>query len=185
MYGKVSDSWMKHWDFILLDLLGLQLCYVLSCCLWNGGKIYTDDLYLNMGIIIALADICVVFFSESYKGIMRRGYFQEFKSVCRHIIWILFLQVLYLFLSKRGAQFSRMVMISSVVFAVAILYTIRVVWKRVLLRKNKLVYKKKAILLVVDHAHAARVAATVENHTFNELEICGMVVVDRSGGDPN
>ena len=180
MYGKVSDSWMKHWDFILLDLLGLQLCYVLSCCLWNGGKVYTDDLYLNMGIIIALADICVVFFTENYKGIMRRGYFQEFKSVCRHIIWVLFLQVLYLFLSKRGAEFSRMVMVCYAVFAVIILYAVRVVWKRVLLRKNKLVYKKKSILLVVDHSRAARVAATVQNHTFNELEVCGMVVVDRT-----
>ena len=30
MYQKISNSWLKHWDFILLDLAGLQIAYFFS-----------------------------------------------------------------------------------------------------------------------------------------------------------
>ena len=66
MYRKISDSWLKHWDFILLDLIVLQAAYVLSCLIWNGQNPYQNELYLNMAIFICLADICTTFFTEGY-----------------------------------------------------------------------------------------------------------------------
>lgn len=179
MYRKISDSWLKHWDFILLDLIILQAAYVLSCLIWNGQNPYQNELYLNMALIICLADICTTFFTEGYKGIMRRGYLQEFKAVFRHMCWILFLQIAYLFLSKRSSEFSRMVIIGYVILGVLFLYGGRVLWKRFLLRKGKLVYSKRSVLLVTNSARAERVAATVLNHTFNEIEVPGIVLVDK------
>lgn len=123
MYGKITESWLKHWDFMVIDLLGLQTAYFLSCFARNHWENpYTNDLYLNMAIIIALADICIAFFTEGYQGIMRRGYFQEFKAVFRHVSWILLLQALYLFLSKRGEEFSRVSFVGYVILSIIILY---------------------------------------------------------------
>ena len=151
MYGKITESWLKHWDFMVIDLLGLQTAYFLSCFARNHWENpYTNDLYLNMAIIIALADICIAFFTEGYQGIMRRGYFQEFKAVFRHVAWILLLQTLYLFLSKRGEEFSRVSFVGYVILSIIILYTSRVLWKRFLMWKCKLVYNKRKILLVTD-----------------------------------
>lgn len=80
MYRKNSNSWLKHWDFIILDLVALQLAYVSSFVLRMGiNDLDHNGLYLNIGIFIALVDICTVFFTEPYHGIMRRGYFVEFK----------------------------------------------------------------------------------------------------------
>lgn len=141
MYGKISESWLKHWDFMVIDLLGLQAAYFLSCFARNHwGNPYVNVLYLNMAVIIALTDICIAFFTEGYRGIMRRGYFQEFKAVFRHVAWILLLQVLYLFLSKRGEEFSRVSFVGYVFLAMIFLYVGRVLWKRFLMRKCKLVY---------------------------------------------
>ncbi len=65
MYGKLSNSWLKHWDFVALDLIGLQIAYVLAYLVRNQWQNpYADALYLNMGIIIALADIATAFFTE-------------------------------------------------------------------------------------------------------------------------
>ena len=36
MYEKISNGWLKHWDFILLDFICLQLAYVFSCIVRNG-----------------------------------------------------------------------------------------------------------------------------------------------------
>ena len=38
MYSKVTNSWLKHWDFILLDLVMLQTAYVLSYVIGKGRK---------------------------------------------------------------------------------------------------------------------------------------------------
>ena len=180
MYGKLSNSWLKHWDFVALDLIGLQIAYVLAYLVRNQWQNpYADALYLNMGIIIALADIATAFFTEGYRGILRRGYFQEFKAVFRHMAWIVLIQILYLFLSKQGEEFSRMTFVVYVLFAVVLLYGERILWKRFLKSKSRLLYTKNSILLIVDSSRAERVVSTVLDHTYNEIEVSGIVIVDR------
>ena len=109
MYSKISNSWLKHWDFILLDMVMIQLAYIFSCVMRSGiHNPYEEALYLNIGIIICLADICSAFFMEPYHGIMRRGYFMEFKNTLKHVFLVAVFEVLYLFLSKSGESFSRL-----------------------------------------------------------------------------
>ena len=65
MYRKNSNGWLKHWDFIILDLVALQLAYISSYVLRMGtSDLYHNGLYLNIGIIIILIDICTAFFTE-------------------------------------------------------------------------------------------------------------------------
>lgn len=88
MYRKNSNGWLKHWDFIILDLVALQLAYISSYVLRMGtSDLYHNGLYLNIGIIIILIDICTAFFTEPYHGIMRRGYFVEFKNVLKQCVY--------------------------------------------------------------------------------------------------
>ena len=51
------------------------------------SDLYHNGLYLNIGIIIILIDICTAFFTEPYHGIMRRGYFVEFKNVIEACVY--------------------------------------------------------------------------------------------------
>ena len=66
MYRKYSKGWLKHIDFILFDMVCLQLAYLLAYFIKNGNAhMYNDFLYRNMAIIIELADLMVLqcFFS--------------------------------------------------------------------------------------------------------------------------
>lgn len=109
MYRKNSNGWLKHWDFIILDLVALQLAYISSYVLRMGtSNLYHNGLYLNIGIIIILIDICTAFFTEPYHGIMRRGYFVEFKNVLKHVFIVSVLVIVYLFMSKQGSMTSRL-----------------------------------------------------------------------------
>lgn len=113
MYRKSGDSWLKHLDFIVLDLVALQCAYISSYALRMGaGNLYKNSLYLNIGIIIALTDICTAFFTEPYRGIMRRGYFVEFKNVLKHVFFVSALVIMYLFMSKQGDKTSRLMITS-------------------------------------------------------------------------
>ena len=128
MYQKISSSWLKHWDFILLDFIFLQAAYVLAYLLRNGTlNPYADELYRNIAVIICMADICAVFFLEGYRGIMRRGYFQEFKAVLEHVLTICIFELAYLYLTQGGERFSRGAFIIFVFAAVLLLYAERIV----------------------------------------------------------
>ena len=61
MYRKNSKGWLKHIDFILLDMVCLQLAFLLAYLIKNGNAhLYNDFLYRNMAIIIELADLMVL-----------------------------------------------------------------------------------------------------------------------------
>ena len=181
MNQKESNRWLKHWDFMLLDLLLLNISYSLSGLIAGQGvNPFASQQYINIALVIILADICVAMLMESYTGIIRRGYFQEFKSVLNHVVVISAIEVLYLFLTKSADQFSRAAFIIYVVMSLPLLYLGRTAWKRYLLTHHRVLYNKKVLLLVTTSHMARQVVATVLNHnTYSELEIKGIMIIDR------
>lgn len=58
MYRKKTSSWLKHWDFILLDLILLELSYLLAHWLYHGTAYYREaPLYRNVFFAIAAIDL--------------------------------------------------------------------------------------------------------------------------------
>lgn len=180
MYRKSGDSWLKHLDFIVLDLVALQLAYISSYALRMGVEnLYKNSLYLNIGIIIALTDICTAFFTEPYRGIMRRGYFVEFKNVLKHVFFVSALVIMYLFMSKQGDKTSRLMITSFIPLSVVFVYAVRIIWKRYLLKHGRLLYVKMNMLLVTTSSEIEYMLKRVEQNAFNEFEIVGIVFADR------
>lgn len=177
---KNSGSWLKHWDFILLDLLCLQLAYVFSVVFRNGWHYpFETSLYVQVAMVIAMADICTMFFTEGYRGIMRRGYFLEFVAVLKHVVLVLVIEVFYLFISKNGGEFSRLSFLIFGVASIISVYAERVLWKTYLLKHKKIFYHKKALLILTSSDRAEQVIRNVLNYTYNELEIIGAVIADK------
>lgn len=180
MYRKNSNSWLKHWDFIILDLVALQLAYVSSFVLRMGmDNLYHNGLYLNIGIFIALVDICTAFFTEPYHGIMRRGYFVEFKNVLKHVFIVSALVIVYLFMSKQGSMTSRLVITSFIPMSVILVYVVRIIWKKYLLKHGNMLYSKINMLLVSTSDEIDSMLRQVEQNVFNEFDIVGIVLADR------
>lgn len=179
MYSKISNSWLKHWDFILLDMVMIQLAYIFSCVMRSGiHNPYEEPLYLNIGIIICLADICSAFFMEPYHGIMRRGYFMEFKNTLKHVFLVAVFEVLYLFLSQSGESFSRLSFLWFIPAAVILVYTERILWKGYLVKHKRLFYEKVKLLLVTTRKEVENTLERVRINSFNEFEIIGIVFAD-------
>lgn len=70
-------------------------------CLFSpagGGNLYADPLYRSEAISFILCQIVVVFFSQSYQGILKRGYYGEFTKTVKHVGMVMLLSMAYLLL---------------------------------------------------------------------------------------
>ena len=61
MYRRAAKGWLKHLNFMILDLLVFQIAFVLSYTIRHGGgKPYHITVYANMGVFIMLCDLVII-----------------------------------------------------------------------------------------------------------------------------
>lgn len=127
----------------------MQLAFLFAYYLRNHQLIpYGLQLYREVAFVIAGADIAVSYLGESYSGILKRGYWKEFKALSKHVLIVATLVVVYLFLIKQTAEFSRTVLILFPIISILMLYPIRIGHKHILARhvSNSLVSKRLALV---------------------------------------
>ena len=67
MYQKGAKGWLKHFDFMLLDLIVLQLSFLVAFQIRHGMvNPYANRDYLALAIITELADIVAMIFLNTY-----------------------------------------------------------------------------------------------------------------------
>ena len=79
MYRRGPKGWLKHLDFILLDLLSLQAAFGLAYIIRFVEKDpYADPrLYQAMAIVLLLDDIVALFFFNTLNNELKLGCLQE------------------------------------------------------------------------------------------------------------
>lgn len=96
---------MKHVDFIILDILCLQVALTLAyACSGYGWDIYTPILYRNVAMFLGLADLMLLICRETMKGVIRRGHFREFTMTVKQAVFIEGIALLYLDSFYRKAE---------------------------------------------------------------------------------
>ena len=89
MYKKGSKGWLKHFDFILLDMICLQIAFLLAYVIrHDSGNPYMVPLYRNMAILMELLDLVVMFFDETLSNVLKRGYFKELTATIKQGILV-------------------------------------------------------------------------------------------------
>lgn len=148
MYRKDSGGWLKHIDFIILDIICLQLSYVLAYgCSGYGVNPYKTLIYRNMAIFLVLADLIVIFAYGTMKSVLKRGYYRDFVVTLNHSVIVGALAILYLFLLQQAQYFSRLTMILTVPIYIVLTYLIRELWKKYLKKRMEDGGKRKLFIV--------------------------------------
>lgn len=182
MYERESNSWLKHGDFIILDILCIQMALLVAYMFRNGFAIpWHQDVYQQMSLIMTIMDLVVVFFMQSYKGIIRRGYFQEFKETLLHVSLTIMGFILFNFVTKSGQQYSRMVVVLMWEISIILCYMVRCLRKWGL--KNNIVIKgreKKAMIIITDFANADVFVDRIRKNNYDDRILAGIIVTDKN-----
>ena len=178
MYRKDSEEWLKHIDFIILDMICLQLAYILAFAISGYGfNPYATIIYRNMAVFLELADLVVIFAYGTMKSVLKRGYYQDFAVTLKHSIMVGTLAIIYLFLIQQGQYFSRMALVLTVVIYLIFTYLAREFWKKFLRKKMKDGGERK-LLIITTEAVAEQVVTNMQQNNYARYTLAGVAVID-------
>ena len=181
MYRERAKGWLKHVDFMLLDVLSLELSFVLAYWIrMRSAHAYARSPYRNMGLALLLIDVVVIFFSSAYTGVLRRGYFKEASRTLYQTLLILGTSSLYLFAIQEGDSYSRIVLFLTGALYLVISYLTRIGWKA-LIRKIRKKPGPNALLAATTAAQAEAVIRRLQCEPRRSFHIAGLVLMDGDG----
>ncbi|MCI8872279.1 MAG: sugar transferase [Lachnospiraceae bacterium] len=183
MYKRQKKSWVKHLDFLIVDILCLEIAFYSSCLIRLGNIRRLPvllDYYNRLAVVLLLVDICVVFFFEAYTGILRRNKVQELKAVLMHCCIVFAAVTVYVWATKQSEIYSRQVILGFLGIAVVIEYFSRCLWK-INIRQRMIKGKKFSQLLVVtEECYAEECVSDFQHDRYKEFEVIGVVIVDKN-----
>lgn len=182
MYRRRTGGWLKHWDFILLDIISLQLGFILAYSYRMGrGLPYNDGDYRALALFFIMVEMAIFLFSNLLEDVVKRGVWREIKSCAASGILILLFSSLFMFSMKTGDTYSRIVVYLTCGIYVVLNLLVRLGWKSVL-RHWGGERRKDAMLVAAYVGEMAGILETLQENSFNLPGICGLIVLDGEAG---
>ncbi len=180
MYSRKKNRWLKHLDFILLDILSICIALFLAYAIRHGLRShYGSEEYFRIGMVMIFADLVIVFFSDSYKDVIRRGYLKEFRAAFIHLSLVMCGLLLYLFIVQQSEFFSRLTIFWTWVLGFVLMYFSRITLKTWLRRRMMQKEKLVSVLAVVSPGTAEPVLRELLNRKYRDFDIVGVILVGK------
>lgn len=183
MYKKSPQGWLKHWDFILVDIICLQLAFVVAYFVRMGfGNPYSDQMYRTVALVFVLCQLVVMFLGQSYKEILKRGYYSEFTKTAKHVLMVMLLSVLYLFVTQQADTYSRLTLFYTAFLYLCFDYVGRVWRKEYVIKRNATAKKEKSMVVVASLAEAEETIQKLMGGPIQNFSISGIALLDQNAG---
>ena len=180
MYERNSRSWIKHLDFIFLDLVAITgaflLAYGFKFGVWN---ILKDGSYRSYYLVVVGFHILVSFFFRNYSNIVRRGYLNEITFVLKHMAILGACIMAWLVFTKQSETYSRMILGGFMMLACVWMLILRDLWKRIVRRRLLKSDSQSKLLVVTTRKRAQNCMTKLSGERYQGFSVVGIVLLDR------
>lgn len=181
MYKKNEKTWLKHLDFTLIDLIIMQVSFVIAYTMRHGlVNPYKIPVYARLAAILVLLDLCVVFISECYSGVLKRNRYQELRATLVHVTVIFFGILAYMFVTKQSEIYSRQVLYSFWIVDIILEYMGRISLKRIVRKQVINNAGKNDLMVVVDKANAKECLEELTHTIYSGYKVSGVCITDEN-----
>lgn len=186
MYRKNKKAWYKHFDFMFLDLICVELSFVFALMIRFGtsafGRITGNTEwaapYQKIMLMVMALHVVLAFFSEPYSGILKRNAAMEFKSVLLYNLYMFVGVVVILFAEQSSVLYSRIVLFITPLINIVIMFIYRYGYKKYLQRQINKSENQNNMLLVAPIGRVNNVLHKLENNSINTVKIVGIILTD-------
>ena len=165
---------------MLLEIISLQVSFLIAYYIRNAHTlthIYNSDLYGEVACVLFLADICVIYFAETFKDVLKRSVYQELAKTFKHIALVVLMVVLVLFVMKKGGDVSRIIIMLTggihFVHSFLLRMAYKYVYRKIIGRSDA-----KSLLIISTSDMAEDNIESVQKKHFGFYHIAGIVLSD-------
>lgn len=178
MYRDQSRRWVKHLDFMVIDVMCMQLCFVLSYWAWiSFSNPYQYPVYQYQASLFIVGQLLVMLFTDNYRGILRRGNAQEAIAVLRYVGAIFVVAIMYLFIVHQSMLASRMQFGLTFVFFLVLDYIAR--WANKKRIRSLDLDKKKSYALITSSDLVPRALERLTDESeYRDFFISEIILLD-------
>lgn len=173
-----AKSWIKHFDFMVIDLVCMQLCFTLSYWVTNEfGNPYESYYTQYQAFLILASQLVLMLFTNSYQGIIRRGRLEEAWAVLKFAILTFILVVVYLFLVHQSFYASRLLVGFTFTFFVVLDFVMRELNKARIFRLGKA--RQKSLVLITSSKLADQVMRKLTDpNAYHDYAVHSVILLD-------
>lgn len=182
MRTKEMAAWYRHFDFILIDLFCMQAALAIAYSFRNGwSMIFEESYYSRMAVTLMILQLIVVFFCESYSGIMKRSHFEEFKQTLFFASEVLIAFIIFNYLAKFETDYSRMVIVIVWELGIIFSYLCRE-WRKKAIHKNSADQRnqKESMLILTDSKSVRTVMKKISEDGYHGIAPHGIILLDKN-----
>lgn len=181
MYKRGRGSFFKHLDFLIADMLTLQIVFVI-CYIIRHWKIwgFMFGMYRQMFGVLFLVQLCVIVIQKSYRGIIRRDHIDELVQVAKYVTYIILILFAYMFIGKTSFQFSRTVFLLTWGIGIIAIYIERIILKRIIRRRLEKKKDFRSIILIGEKDKIQKIIQNSIKNRYRDYKIIGAIVTDKN-----
>ena len=179
MYKIKPQGWLKHLDFIVTDIIGLNVAFVLAYITRNGlENLYFDEIYINLALVYTLVDIIVIIYGNAFKDVLKRGYYIEFAQTVKHSLMVELIVAFFMFTVKISAEYSRIIIYLTLVYYVLVSFIFRIVWKKILFNRKSTQNMSSMYIITTDN-RADKIVHKFQNENHGAYRFLGLCITDK------
>ncbi|MBQ7583991.1 MAG: sugar transferase [Lachnospiraceae bacterium] len=180
MYNRGLKGWIKHLDFILLDLIIIEFSFVLAYGIRHQGQsVFNNEEYRSIFFVLALAVPMASVFLRLHSGILRRGYLREITAVIKLVLFTATVILAYMFFGKISEKYSRLVVMYFIILSSVFVYIAHVIWKMTLIRVGRSNDTRiRHMFLITTGDIAENIIDTIRNNSSGLTDLTGMALAD-------
>ena len=178
MYKKRPQGWLKHLDFIMLDLLCLCAAFSLAYAVRQGDFRFLENAaYRSLGLVVLLGDIGVITASNTFKNVLKRDFYREFSVTVKHVCILEAIVIVYLFAIRGSVTYSRIFVGLLGVFYFLFSCLSRMLWKR-RLRNTMGAVGRNSLMIVTSKDSVNEIARNIIDKNYEKFRLTGLAVLD-------
>lgn len=184
MYNRDKSRWMKHLDFILLDLLSLFLAFLAAYAIRepSTGWALSTKAYRQLFVSLVCMDLATMTFSQAFKDVLKRGYMIELGYTIRNAAILYGLEMLLLFGLQAGVVYSRLFFLWLILLYVFFSFGIRAAYKKYY-REKVVPQDGRSLLVVTTRDRLPELDSQVADGYFAAFRLAGLALLDAELGE--
>lgn len=178
MYKRNAQGWSKHFDFIIVDEISLQIAFILAVLFRHHIWAYSAASYRALGFFLILADAVILVLNNSMHNVISRSIYNEFIETTKHCFLVFSITTIFLFSLQVGNVYSRIITFVTFILYIFLSYSFRLLWK-LLIKKLKLQKQKRIRMLVVATLDSAEgILDRLSSDELADYQITGVVLTE-------